>query len=480
MRSPIEYLRLLVACGAVLGMLAGCASYPPNSETEIIPDKGYRFNELASNDNTESLFVVLTLSGGGTRAGALSYGVLEKLHKTQITWKGVQKSLLSEVDVISSVSGGSFTAAYYGLNRDGIFAPRSDPKSFKNRFLYRNLESELLWSLANPINWVRLASPTFGRIDLAAEIYDETIFDQKSFNDLAEKGRPFMLINATDMSRGIVFPFVQERFDYLCSNLDGFRIGRAVAASSNFPVAFTPLTINNYAHACTYEKPTWLRVAEMDGAFWDNPRRFHKARVTWSYRNFKDHPFVHLIDGGVADNIGLRGPLTALESNDAPWSLPNKINNGKIEKIVVVIVDAKSHPTVKFDRKASPPGLFTVIKNIATVPLDNYSFDTVERLNKLFRTWRQDRVHLWKNPRRGFEYCPPNPDSRRKYDLEPIDLYPIYVGFDQIRDPDERRKFFDMATSFHLPPTQVDALINIGPKLMDQSEAFNALTRCLN
>jgi NTE family protein len=113
---------------------------------------GYRFQNLSSDDNSESLFIILAFSGGGTRAAALSYGVLEQLRNTEIVWEGKRKSLLDEVDVISSVSGGSFTAAYYALYGDRMF------KDFDTRFLKKNIQGDLQARLYSPYNWYRLAS----------------------------------------------------------------------------------------------------------------------------------------------------------------------------------------------------------------------------------------------------------------------------------------------------------------------------------
>jgi len=405
---------------------------------------------------------------------------MKKLRDTKIRWEGKEKSLLSEVDVISSVSGGSFTSAFYGLFRDKLFAPRSDPAGFKSRFLYRNLQGDLARSLFNPVNWARLASPTFGRIDLAAELYGRTIFDGRTFADLQKRGRPFIMLNATDMSKGTYFALTQERFDYLCSDLRSFPVGRAVAASSDFPIAFTPLTLRNYPNDCDMKPPGWIGQAEKDSAFWVNPRRFNRARVTQEYLDKKAHPYVHLLDGGIADNIGMRGPLVGLESNDLPWSIPNKINNGKIKKLVVIIVDAKTRPKNSFDKSASPPGALTVLDTTATVPLDNYSFDTVERLRTVFQDWRRDRRNLWKNRRQVYSYCPPPPDNRKPGDLSPLDLYEVYVGFDQIKDKATRDKFLNMKTSFSLPADQVNDLIAIGPRLMEKSPAFTSLVKCLH
>ena len=106
-----------------LTLLGGCtAHYPVNDRIhQAEPKRGYYVDDPRATRRSESLLVLLAFSGGGTRAAAFSYGVLEKLARTEIIWDGRRRRLLDEVDLISSVSGGSFTAAYYGLFGDRIF-----------------------------------------------------------------------------------------------------------------------------------------------------------------------------------------------------------------------------------------------------------------------------------------------------------------------------------------------------------------------
>jgi len=468
--------------------VSACADYPENRPIDAVNEKtGYRFDRLEAGNNPESLFVILAFSGGGTRAAALSHGVMEKLRDTKITWEGQNKSLLDEVDVISSVSGGSFTAAYYGLFRDRLFAEHD---GFLDKFLYKDIQTELLKQLLNPLNLARLESPTFGRIDLVAEYYNEAIFEKKTFADLGAQGRPFLMINATNMSKGAGFTFTQDQFDVLCSTLDPFQVGRSVAASSNFPIAFTPLQINNWADRCEWPTPTWIKTAKKDQAFGNNPRRNSRARLVESYRDHEEHPFIHLLDGGIADNIGFRGPLAAIQSNDTPLSLPRMINqrgpNGRprIQKIVVILVNARNAPTVSYDKESSPPGLFTVLNTIATVPMDNYSFDTVELLQNTFEKWQFDRRHLYENPGDAYAPCAPAPENLPAAALQPLDLYPIVVGFDQIEDGEEylgedRDWYLSLPTSFVLERDKVDKVRGFAGALLDNTETFRALRKCL-
>ncbi|NIO42613.1 MAG: patatin-like phospholipase family protein, partial [Burkholderiales bacterium] len=176
--------------------VTGCTAHfpvnPPLQRYE--PNHGYRLQNLGVPGNSGELLVVLTFSGGGTRSAALAYGVLEQLAATTITTGGRQRRLLDEVDVISAVSGGSFTAAYYGLYGDRIF------QDFEERFLTRNIDKGLTGQLFSPANWARLVSARFSRSDLAALYYDKHIFDGKTFADIAARKGPAIIINATDMS----------------------------------------------------------------------------------------------------------------------------------------------------------------------------------------------------------------------------------------------------------------------------------------
>ena len=131
-------MRLVFTATTVVVLLTACGSYRENPPlSSYNPDQGYRFDQLDQGDNSDELFVIVTFSGGGTRAAALSYGILEALRDTKIDFGGNRISLLDEVDVISSVSGGSFPAAYYALKRDAVFT------EFLAKFLYKPIQSDL-------------------------------------------------------------------------------------------------------------------------------------------------------------------------------------------------------------------------------------------------------------------------------------------------------------------------------------------------
>lgn len=448
----------------LVGLLGACGTFPENPELDRFDERtGYRFELLEPGPrNTDSLFVIVTLSGGGTRAAALGYGVLDALRRTRITWRGEEKTLLDEVDIVSSVSGGSFTAAYYALHREKLFDGR-----FDEVFLERDVQSELLGELFVPANWLKLAGRSYGRSDLAAEYYHERIFDRATYRALIEDGRrPFFVINATDMSLGARFPFIQDQFDLICSDLSAIPVARAVAASSAFPGLLAPLTFRNRAGGCGFEDYEWVRRAEAD-----RRRNAGRAILADQRRSYYDPPpgagprdFVHLVDGGVADNIGLRGPLYAIASTDPTYSILRKINEELVDKVVVVVVNAATDPYTDWDRSAAVPDAKAVIQAAATAPLDNYSADTVALLEAKVGEFNQSYDSLVACDAALAARCPGS--SLHPEQLHPVDLYVVEVAFDFVADAADRARYKNIGTTFSLPAETVGALKRVGCTLL--------------
>ncbi len=462
----------------LVSVLPGCASYPHTPRLDHYDlAKGYRYDQLSDQKNSDSLFVILSFSGGGTRAAALSYGVLEKLRNTPIVWEGKHSNLLNEVDVISSVSGGSFTAGYYRAFGEAIFKEKNE-SGFLRDFLYRDIEGELLTQLFYPTNWFRLASPWYSRIDMATEFYDAEIFKGVKYADLVNHPiKPYLMINATDMSLGARFTFEQAQFDPMCADLGGVGLARAVAASSNFPVAFPPMTIDNHGGTCGYnqQQPGWIAQAEQDLLL--NPSRYKNAMLFKTYQDSNKRPFIHLLDGGIADNLGLRGPLEALISSDTELNLQGKMNNGSIKKLLIITVDAKSQPDLNYDSSAIPPNVIDVLKVVANVPMDNFSFETTETLRKSITELEKDKNTYLACQSQLKQHCPAAMLNTPAPNIPELDF--IYIGFELLANATERDKFFNMKTSFSLPDSQINDLRDVAKRLLDESATYQKFVKAM-
>lgn len=476
--TRISHLIVLALCS----FLVSCGSFQKNPQLEKYnANSGYRFDQLKKgNNNSDELFVVLTFSGGGTRAAALSYGVLQQLNQTKITWEGKTRKLLDEVDIISSVSGGSFTAAYYTLNRDAIFDGR-----YESVFLKKDIQGALKSALFNPGNWFKLAGGSYGRSDLAADYYNENIFNGATFNMLTKQAeRPFLMLNATDMTTGRQFPFIQDQFDILCSDLDGVSIARAVATSSAFPGLLTPLTYENYMNysevrdgknsffgTCRYEEPRWVSLAIKGREI--APERANIAQDRRTYYKKDDwgveRRYIHLVDGGVADNLGLRSLIFALETSDPSFDIQSKINNKEIKKLVVIAVNAATDPEQSRDDSPDVPGVIDVLTTASTVPLDNFTFDTLMRTDSAVSAYTED-VKIRKACEKVLSSkCP---GAKLKGNLYELELFLVDVSFDGIKDAKTRHEFKNLPTSFKLTAEQVDKLQAMGGKLLRDNKEF--------
>ena len=463
MRIANKSLKLI--CAVIAVVFAGCTHYPDNPRLmSVSQSTGYRYSVVRQEPDKDRPFLLLAFSGGGTRAAAFSFGLMEELRQVVYVAKdGSKRKLLDDVEIISSVSGGSFTAAYYAL-----FPTEQFFNKFPERFLYVDVESALKWRLFNPYNWVRLASKDFSRIDLADEYYNDKIFEGKSFGDLLSKPRgsvPFLVLNATDISITHRFEFTQDQFDLLCSDLDGVKVSRAVAASSNFPVAFAPLTLTNYEGNCG-ALPDWIKYA-LDRK--KNPkRRYAEATAAQSYRD-PDRRYIHLLDGGSSDNLGLRGPFQAMTTIDSAWSIVNLTNLEQLGRLMVIAANAKTTKQRKWDKDSRPPGICDVLTVVTNGPMDDVSFDSIEMTGGHFEQMKQLSLTVDSCNKRITEYCP----NAKKF-TNPIstDFTFAELTFDNIPEPRLRRCLQELPTSFYLPRKTVELLRAAAGYLLMNSDDF--------
>jgi NTE family protein len=428
-----------IARALLVLLVSGCAPFLAANQplTHFDPTYGYRPTETAMRHPMGDVVMILAFSGGGTRASALAYGVLQELRDTPIP----SGRLLDEVDAITSVSGGSFTSAYYGLYGDRIF------EDFEQRMLRRDLQTGLLHQLLNPINWFRLAGGYFDRSELAVALYDAKVFDHKTFADMLARPGPSIQINATDLAAANFFTFFQPQFDLLCSDLSSFSVARAVTASSAVPGAFSPISLRNYAGTCGFEKPPWFDAALAMRK--TDPRRYRAAATLAGYLDAHARPYVHLLDGGIADNIGLRVPLQNVMLSGGPAARVEEVGGGRFKHIVVIVVNAEVHPKPKFSLVATAPGLAQVLGSISDTQIYSYNFDTIQLMRESIAKWSQD--------------------------MPGTDATLVNVDFEAIEDPKEREFFNSIPTALGLPDKTVDRLIAAGRQLLRESPEFQEL-----
>ena len=323
----------LLACS--IALLAACNSityHPTKTIEKIDPQKGYRLENAMQQALQKENLVIMTFSGGGSRAASLGYGVLEQFQNVSVRPTEKGSTLLQNIDIVYGVSGGSVLAAYFALEGQDII-----PK-FNNSFLKKNFQKKVINEVFSVSNVPRLTSPQFGRSDLLQEQLNLALYRGKKFADLEQRKGPFAVINATDMVAGQEVSFTQDFFDWLCVDLNDVEIARAVAASSAVPLIFSPITQNNHGGACQAEsKKELLTQMKVGNRLWLNNFETMKKR-TASYQNNEEKPYLHLVDGGLTDNLGLAS-LLDMSNLLTVKKLYAELKNYNLRNIVVVNVN---------------------------------------------------------------------------------------------------------------------------------------------
>ncbi len=442
MRSPLILLIVL---------LAGCSTIlPPGNKaiTQVDEAGGYRMDAARERVLQEQNIVLLAFSGGGTRAAAMSYGVMQELRDTLIEVDGKPVRVLDEVDAISSVSGGSFTAAYYGLYRDRLF------EDYEDEFLRQSVQGALIKQVLNPMHWVRSGVDGFNRTEMAIDYYDNIMFHGATFNDMAKNGAPFIAINATDLGNGLRFTFTQNSFDLICSDLGNYPVARAVTASSAVPVAFPPVVLANHASDCDISQTAqWLQLDQLE------PESSVQARLlkgTKSYRDAEKRKYIHLVDGGVADNLGLRVLIDRVEAlNEQKFK---RLANGSVNNILVVLVNAQVNPERLIEESPGSPSVAATMDAVSSAQFDSYNRETLDRLRKLLAELEEHAIEA------GL----------------PTRVHFAEVSFEHVKVEEANRLLNALPTTLELEDIDVDRLIVAGRLLLRNNPDFQAFKQNTN
>jgi NTE family protein len=440
-----------MAFAALATLPIGCAHAPLNAPlARIDPATGYRPQSVENQKNGTGIMVALFLSGGGTRAAAFSYGVLRELAATPVR---DGRRMLDQVTTINAVSGGSFTAAYYCLYGNRIFA------DYERLFLKSDVQDALLMRCLSPMNGVRLCSPYFGLSDLAAAYYDELLFHGATFGDLAAGGpsRPFLVINATDISTNSPLQFTQDEFDLIGSDLGRFPISRAVAASSALPLVFSPIVLKNYSDLVPTAKLVLAPPSGKTDIF-----AGYRAALTdasGSYSDVAKHPFVYLMDGGLTDNLSLRNLLDEVTRSGGWEAVLERAQRRRITKLAIIVVDSTAGIRQGADSHEGIPGPKSVIKALGSSSITRTSRDTIA-LVEASLALRQAQSSV-----------------QNASALNQPKVYFIRVDFRSGTDPAERAFLEAVPTTLHLPADTVDRLVRDGDRLLSQSPDYRALLR---
>lgn len=446
-RGRRQAAALILGLSVATGVFPGCVGVTHVNQplAQHDPDAGYRPRHPQQRRNPGRTILFLAFSGGGTRAAALAFGVMEELHQTDVTVDGERVSLLSEVDSISAVSGGSFPASYYALFGDRIF------DDFEQRFLKKNVQRALLLRVLRPWTFVALMTPFLDRSDIAASYYDRQIFDGATFSDLREAPGPRIFINATDLTSGERFTFTQDAFDLICSEIDSMPVATAVAASAAVPIFLSPVTLQNFAGRCGYRPPQWVEEVLEDPNLPPRVERSREAYLSLVDRDRKR--YLHLVDGSIADNLGLRSSIDYVAAVGGAERSLRIAGIDVPDRMVLISVNAETDSDPTIDLSNAAPSLALMLNTVAGTQIRRANFETLLLTEEL--------LHGWGRELSGKDHT--------------VETYMISLGFNGLADEAERRRLNRLPTSFRLNEGDVDSLRAAGRRLLRESPQFQKL-----
>ena len=255
------------------------------------------------------------------------------------------------------------------------------------------------------------------------------------------------------------FEFIQRQFDLICSDLGKLKLGVATAASAALPVILSPISLKNYGGECGLDPPKYL--TETQRTSWGKRR----ATELRSYIDAKKRPYIHLLDGGLADNLGMRNilELSALvEDLEAAFQI---LGVQKVRKLVFFLVSAEIDPDVSEYKLDELPNLTRVLNALVDIPMNRYSADTKELLDKAITQWRAQLRQRARTEQSVF-----TPDA---------DIYFIDVSLSALEDAELQARVMKIPTNLSLTDGQVDDLLLAASTLIRNDTEFQRLLRDL-
>lgn len=383
-----NWLKIITSLVSIL-VIVGCASYAYRNkllkDINTPPETKANF-KLESRGNHTNVLGILALSGGGSRAAYWSASVMLSMEEIFN-----DLNILEEVDVISSVSGGSLPAAYYAIS----YSPGNDTKKAESGrkwdkrtvqdLMSRNYKRRWVGNWFWPHNILRYWFTAYDRSDIMAQTLADNLYDRKiggldlKFKDI-NPDRPNLILNATNGTEGMfseIFTFTDDTFIKLKSDLSEYKISNAVMATASFPAVFNYMTLRD-------------RNYQPDGK----------------------RKYVHVFDGGNSDNLGLKSVERLVKKNATNYS-----------KIFIILVDAFTESKGVSERD------YDVRKTI------DYAVDLnfLDSVDSLLAANRKKTI-------KGFK------DFLKMQDEKQIIFY--HIEFDNISDPVLNKTLHNIKTDF--------------------------------
>ena len=447
---------------SLLALLAACASVPDTRPINIaLAPAPLNFADTPEIDaGVDGDAIAFAFSGGGARAASFSLGALQQLREMKDPGG---KPLIDRVALVTAVSGGSITAAWFGQHG------AAGLDDMRAAVLDKDWQAKLNTNWMMPDNWQRLLQGGLNGPDKLANWLDTEVFNGAHMRDMPN--RPRIIINAADLYTGTPFAFAAPWFDAICSDLGAVRLADAVAASMSVPIAFRPVVLKSYAKGCPNPLQPWVRAAEIDRA---SPTLLREtARAFRFYRDENRMQYLHLTDGGVADNFGVSSLVTLRAATQQPYGPLSARDAVKIRRLAFIIVNAERNPEGDWALKEAGPDGPQLLEAALGIAVNAPKRAAADAFAGTLERWQRD-VIAWR--------CQLTPAAAVELGAGPgwkcgdVDFRLDMISFSDLTD----KRFADLgkaATAVSLPKEMIDSLIAGGREAIAMNPEILKLTR---
>jgi NTE family protein len=194
---------------------------------------------------------------------------------------------------------------------------------------------------------------------------------------------------------------------------------------------------------------------------------FRQAERISNYLDAGKRPYVHLLDGGLSDNLGARALIDQVIQFGGIVEGVQRVGRDELRKIVVLIVNAETASEKGLDLMDHLP-LVAQLSSASSVPINRYNHETISLLFRKLNIWREE---LFK------ERClsQKTSDIVNTKTCPQVETYFIEVNFDALKDKLEREYFKELPTSFNLADEEVDNLRDAAARILRGSGEFQRL-----
>jgi NTE family protein len=450
----------LAACASVHNLPLNKPSAHPLAGTMAQISAAMRRQPERENNDT---VIGLAFSGGGTRAAAFAYGVLEQLARTPSKDRNGRRDLLDHVGIISGVSGGSIMAAYYGLKG------RAALDDFRRQFLAQDLMAELDTS----VSLVSVSRALGGGVNTDNRLRDW--FNAHLFHDATFKAliahRPMVLINATDVYSRTPFLFAPPTFAAMCSDIAEYPVAAAVAASAAVPGVFAPIVIEPFPGKCQTPLPEGVQQAVSHPG--KSPLVYAFAKSLERARTGQVK-YIKLFDGGLVDNYGLSGITIARAAVGTPYGPLRPEEAVTLRRFLFLVVDAGRGPQGDWAQTLEGPSGTELVGAVMDTIIDANTRSSYAAFEATLRTWRDELIR-WRCGLKRAEV-----DRLRghggRWNCRDLKFTVSRLSFQQF-DAARAKHLNAVPTTFTLPEKQVDEVVQAGADALKANPAFEALVR---